>query len=109
MLLAIPVLCGAVLAAAPANPIRNPTNITIFHINPQSYGTLPFNMDAGDAAGDLYFLMRSVVSPIECAQDPTAEDCTDAEVVSASLVATKLLMTVDSDYGPYGHCEYHCF
>jgi hypothetical protein len=62
-------------------------------------------MDVGDTAGDLYFLLRSVVSPIECAQDPGAEDCTDTEVISSSLVATQLSMTVDSDYGPYGHCN----
>ena len=39
--------------------------------------------------------------PIECAQDPTAEDCTDVEVVSPSLVATKLKMEVNTNYGPY--------
>ena len=29
-------------------------------------------MDTGGVAGDLYFVLRSVVSPIECAQDPAA-------------------------------------
>jgi hypothetical protein len=66
---------------------------------------VPFNMDVGDSIGDLYFLMRSVVSPIECAQNPSAEDCTDSEVVSNRLVATRVSMTVDSDFGGYGMCN----
>ena len=52
-----------------------------------------------------YFILRSVVSPIECAEDPTAEDCTDVEVVSPNLVATKLQIEVDTRYGHYGMCN----
>jgi hypothetical protein len=62
-------------------------------------------MDTGDVLGDLYFVMRSIGRPIECAQDPTAEDCTDAEVVSPTLVANKLLIEVNPNYGKYGMCN----
>jgi hypothetical protein len=93
-----------VLGSAPAAPPKL-ANITVYHVNPESYGGIPFNMDVGDVPGDLYFVLRSVVGPIECAQDPSAEDCTDVEVVSPSLVATKLKMEVNTNYGPYGHCN----
>ena len=42
---------------------------------------------------------RSVVGPIECALNPDAEDCTDVEVISHTLVATQLKMEVNSKYG----------
>ena len=35
-------------------------NITVYHVNPRKYGGVPFNMDTGDVAGDLYFILRSV-------------------------------------------------
>lgn len=83
----------------------NATNITVFHVNPLEQGPIPLNMDTGDVRGDLYFVMRSVGRPIECAKNPTAEDCIDAEVVSPTLVATKLLVEVNPDYGGYGMCN----
>lgn len=80
-------------------------NLTVYHVNPQSFGGIPFNMDTGDVTGDLYFILRSVVRPIECAQDPTAEDCTDVEVTSPTLVATQLQIEVNAHFGRYGMCN----
>jgi hypothetical protein len=62
-------------------------------------------MDVGDSSGDLYFVMRSVVGPIECAAEPTAEDCTDREVVATNLMASALVVEIDSKTGGYGHCN----
>eukprot|EP01052_Picozoa_sp_SAG31_P017797 SAG31_NODE_1233_length_9206_cov_32.480290_1_plen_349_part_00 len=89
---------------APSRP-AHAANITIYHVNPRQYGALPFNMDVGDSLGDLYFVMRSVAGPIECAADPHAEDCTDEEVTSSSLIASKLVVEIDNRTGPYGHCN----
>jgi hypothetical protein len=94
-------LPSTVPAARPANP----TNITAYHVNPRKYGAIPFNMDAGDSQGDLYFVMRSVVGPIECAAQPGAEDCTDVEVVSSTLVASRLHLEISNATGRYGHCN----
>ena len=79
--------------------------LTVFHVNPLSYGTTPLNMDTGDAIGDLYFTMRSVVLPLECAAAPKGPDCANAEVVSSDLVVTKLELEVRPPFGPYGHCN----
>lgn len=103
LVLALTILPAAVSAAVlPGVP---KANLTVYHVNPMSFGGIPFNMDTGDDTGDLYFILRSVVSPIECAQNPEAEDCTDVEVISPSLVATKLEIEVDTRYGHYGMCN----
>ncbi len=35
-------------------------NITIYHVNPVSFGPYPINMNTADAVGDLYFDMYQV-------------------------------------------------
>ena len=56
-------------------------NITVFHINQDTFGAAPVNMDTGDAPGDLYFDIRSVDLPMECAHPDahSAHDCSNAE------------------------------
>ena len=66
---------------------------------------MPINMDTADRNGDMFFSMRSIVQPIECANDPSSHDCTNVEVTSNSLVITKLILEVALPYGPYGRCN----
>jgi hypothetical protein len=42
----------AIAALAPANIVALKTaNITIFHVNPSSFGAAPINMDTADVGG----------------------------------------------------------
>jgi hypothetical protein len=63
-------------------------NVTVFHVNPESYGYAPVNMDTGDALGDMYFDIRGMVTPIECANPSpqTGHDCDNVEVTAKDLV-----------------------
>jgi hypothetical protein len=102
--LALSALCGTVRAIDPAHA----ANITVYHVNQNTYGAAPVNMNTGDARGDLYFDLRSVDLPIECAHPTSsnAHDCKNAEVISTNLVITKLVLEVDtSKYGDYGRCN----
>ena len=96
------------LVVARATTPKNAVNITVYHINQPTFGAAPVNMDTGDAKGDLYFDIRSVDLPLECAH-PTAHsahDCQNAEVVSPHLVITQLVIEVDQTaYGEYGRCN----
>lgn len=76
---------GPLVAVALAVALASNANITVFHINPARFGAIPFNMDVGDASGDLYFLMRSWVAPIECAENPESEDCKRAQHADFAL------------------------
>jgi len=80
-------------------------NITVYHVNPASYGAAPINMDTADMAGDAFFDLRSVALPLECAESPHSSDCTNPEVTSDDLVITKLVLEVDKRYGQYGFCN----
>ena len=40
-------------------------NITVYHVNPASYGSAPVNMNTGDAAGDMFFWAKSVATPTQ--------------------------------------------
>ncbi len=88
-------------------PPEYATKITVFHVNPVTYGAAPINMDTADELGDMYFDMRGVMTPIECAQNSsaTAHDCDNGEVVSDDLVITKLRLEVDSRWGDYARCN----
>ena len=81
-------------------------DLTVFHVNPAHYPAAPLNMDTGDALGDLYFDLRSVVTPIECAHPSpeTGRDCDNQEVVANDLVITKLVLSV-TEFGEYGRCN----
>ena len=85
-------------------------NITVFHVNPASYGPVPINMNTGDAAGDLFFWIKSVQTPLECAKNASQAhmngfDCRNVEVTSPDLSITKLVLEVDSRYTSYSMCN----
>jgi hypothetical protein len=81
--------------------------ITVYHVNPDKYGAAPLNMNTGSASGDLYFDLRSVYTPLECAHpsSSTAHDCDNIEVTAPDLAITKLQLEVDNRYGDYGRCN----
>ena len=90
-------------------------------------------MNTGDAEGDLYFDLRSVYMPLECAHPSpyTAvrdlslcrdgrrfffsqrrplpvllqHDCDNIEVTAPDLAITKLVLEVDSRWSDYGRCN----
>ena len=55
----------------------------------------------------MYFDLRSVATPLECASgDPrAAHDCDNAEVTSKDLIITKLVLQVRLPFGDYGRCN----
>ena len=89
-----------------AGALAQTTNITIFHVNPDVYGSAPINMDIADIRGDAFFDLRSVLSPMEC-RDPNARssDCSNPEVTARDLVITKLVLEIDPYYGEYAFCN----
>ena len=52
-------------------------------------------------AGDMYFDLRGVITPLECAHasPSTAHDCDNPEVTSDDLVITKLTLEVRQEAG----------
>ena len=88
-------------------------------------------MNTGDAEGDLYFDLRSVYTPLECAHPspytavrqslprpgrfffsqrrrcPSVlqHDCDNIEVTAPDLAITKLVLEVDSRWSDYGRCN----
>lgn len=79
--------------------------LTIYHVNPLSEGIMPFDMDSGDAPGDMMFDFRSKVLPFECHANPSSHDCTNPEVVGEKLVISKLELEVDTRFGQYARCN----
>lgn len=96
-------LLSLVLAGKPTP--QNAVNLTLFHVNPATYSAEPVNMDTADAQGDIFFDLRSVVLPLECAEDPTQHDCTNAEVVSPNLVITQIIVEADQRFSDYARCN----
>ena len=92
----------------PAYPGK-PFNITVYHVNEQSYGAVPMDMNTADLHGDMFFDLRSTALPIECSAPNqgghSAHDCLNPEVKPPAddpLVVTKLVLTIMAEYGPYG-------
>ena len=57
------------LARASARGI-DPTyaqNLTLYHVNPLHEGVIPSDMDTSDLNGDIFFDLKSAVTPVECA------------------------------------------
>ena len=97
-------LATAALSFSPAGKFED---LEVYHVNPAHYPAAPINMDTADALGDMYFDMRSIATPIECAH-PTpssGHDCDNQEVVANDLVITKLVLSVRK-FGEYGKCKY---
>eukprot|EP00930_Biecheleria_cincta_P041208 TRINITY_DN28216_c0_g1_i1.p1 TRINITY_DN28216_c0_g1~~TRINITY_DN28216_c0_g1_i1.p1 ORF type:complete len:318 (+),score=26.51 TRINITY_DN28216_c0_g1_i1:34-987(+) len=105
MLHALQLVVG-VAAATPLRP-KHAVNLTLFHVNPLKYSPEPVNMNTGDALGDMYFDLRSVGIPLECAHPSasTAHDCSNAEVTGSDLVITKLVIEADQRWGGYARCN----
>ena len=99
------VLTVALAAALPTSDPETRRNLTIYHVNPATYGSAPINMDTGDARGDMFFEFRSKGLALECAADPSAHDCTNQEVTASDLVITKLVLDVALPLGVYGKCN----
>lgn len=81
--------------------------ITVFHVDSASNGVVPANMDTADLNGEIFFDLRSIVLPYECAS-PYARtmDCENTELTSTDDVISKLVLEVDSRYGEYDRCNY---
>mmetsp|Transcript_14092 Transcript_14092/g.21278 ORF Transcript_14092/g.21278 Transcript_14092/m.21278 type:complete len:352 (-) Transcript_14092:2167-3222(-) len=87
------------------NP-RFAKNITVYHVNSYSKGTIPLDMDVSDIGGEIFFDLRSVVLPIECGSEYAwSGDCENSELESDDLVITKLELEVDTRFGEYGRCN----
>jgi len=94
------------LTAAVPRPV-NPSNITVYHVNPHAEGAIPFNMNTGDATGDLFFdLFEVVIVPLACQQNTTGgHSCSNPEAVGADLMVNKLTLEVDNQYSGYARCN----
>merc|ERR1719272_373616 len=91
--------------ASSLDPLAGFVNITVFHVNPSTFGVAPINMDTADLLGDMYFDMRSKTLPIECASGSRHNDCRNPEVAAKGLVITKIVLAVDPAFGPYSSCN----
>jgi len=98
------VMCLLAVAVAQPRP-EHGVNLTLYHVNPANYTPEPINMNTGDARGDMFFDLRSVVLPLECKDDPTQMDCKNSEVVSPNLVITKIVVEVDQHFSGYAKCN----
>eukprot|EP00667_Euglena_gracilis_P017552 EG_transcript_18508 len=86
---------------------RNPEPLTVFHVNPVSYGVLPANQNTADFDGFLAFSLMSVWQPLACLIDPTDPNCDNPEIFVPpdKLAVTQLLLEVDPRFGQYGKCN----
>lgn len=74
-------------------------NITVYHVNPHRYGAVPYSMNTGDTAGDLFFdLFQVVISPLACQNETESHACSNPEATGADLVVNKLRLEVDTRY-----------
>ena len=54
------------------------SNMTLYHVNEKKFASLGItSMNEGDAAGDMFFAIKSRALPVEC---PGAYDCNDPEM-----------------------------
>ena len=93
-------------------PKRFAQNLTLYHVNELSEGVVPRNMDVADLGGEIFFEMRALILPIECAAGPGGlsgggwpGDCDNLELYGTNLVVSKLVVEVDSRWGQYGLCN----
>ena len=64
------------------------SNLTLYHVNEQKFASLGIaNMNEGDAAGDMFFAIKSRALPVEC---PGAYDCNDPEMCKSQPVRGSL-------------------
>eukprot|EP00466_Bigelowiella_natans_P020594 jgi/Bigna1/87831/estExt_fgenesh1_pg.C_240198 len=103
-LLSLSFLCGLVSSQIDPNYA---VNLTLYHVNPANYSGIK-NMNTADAIGDAFFDLQSRMSPLICAnksQHHWPGQCSNPEVIAKDLAITRVLVQVDSRYGPYGRCN----
>ena len=95
LLLVCGVACAAGAGAPPHTHIRHPTNLTVYHSAPPCAGPGVADRDTGDVFGDLYFVVRAIMTPLECVPDPPHKarcgnhSCTNPEDFGPGLLITK--------------------
>eukprot|EP01049_Picozoa_sp_SAG25_P001325 SAG25_NODE_57_length_18482_cov_39.198063_8_plen_310_part_00 len=62
------------------------------------------NQDTGNVRGDSYFVLRSLILPVECASKGPKYDCQNPEANSTQNVVSRHTVTVDTRYGTYASC-----
>jgi len=85
--------------------------VTMYHVNPLRFGPVPRNMDAADAAGDIFFELFEVLTiPLAC-DDPTVPssrkpfECRNLETNDPTTVVNKVELRIDSNYSNYAMCN----
>eukprot|EP00038_Savillea_parva_P026030 m.50883 g.50883 ORF g.50883 m.50883 type:complete len:309 (+) comp7270_c1_seq1:80-1006(+) len=83
------------------------TNITVFHVYPGNFGPAPVNMNTADLHGDMFFDLRGVATPLECAHptNESAHDCDNPEVIAPNLVISQVQLEVAGNWSQYGRCN----
>jgi len=88
-------------------------NVTVYHEYPKEYfnaNELLVEQNSGDLNGDLYFILRSFLLPLECqpwVDDIKKFDCKNREQTEVDNLVSKHIVTFDKRFGPYGHCLLH--
>lgn len=91
-------------------------NLTLYHEFEPRYESLGLaNQDTGNVRGDAYFVLRSLILPVECAlgNHGPSYDCGNGEANSTLNIVTRNTVTVDARFGKYASCNvgatgYHC-
>ena len=89
-------------------------NLTLYHETAAGAASLGLvNQDTGDVRGDAYFVLRSLILPVECAGKGPKFDCGNPEANSTQNVVSRNTVTVDTRFGTYASCTvgssgYHC-
>ena len=107
-------LISSGLGLEPAGPVAN---LTLYHEFQPRFETLGLaNQDTGDVRGDAYFVLRSLLLPVECS-DPNSKqgDCENAESNSTRNIVSRNTVLASTSFGPYASCvaddrtnSYHC-
>eukprot|EP00038_Savillea_parva_P023219 m.40054 g.40054 ORF g.40054 m.40054 type:complete len:440 (+) comp5908_c0_seq1:72-1391(+) len=82
------------------NNVTKPTNITVYRLTPyQATGLL--NMDTGDVAGDVEFVLSRKDIAAMCADNPHEERC----FLAGKNIYGRFTVAIDGQYGPYQFCN----
>jgi hypothetical protein len=84
-------------------------NITLYRITPRNY-TGVRDLDTGDAAGDVFFGLYELTTPILCsgpAANTQGVTCTNVPILQIPFfnVYTENIIEVDTRYGDYSECN----
>ena len=100
----ITLVAWLLLGSVAAIPPEFARNVTVYHVFPSQFEGPPVNMNTADIYGDMYFDLRGVSVPLECAHptSSSAHDCDNPEVIDPNLVIAEIVLEVDSRFGSYG-------